>query len=210
MVHTGSKTKNLNRDKITDAAIAAFAVNPEATVAEIAEAAGIVRRTVYGHFPTRHDLIIGIVERAAQELIDALPSPEDIPDEPDVALALLELCNWPVGDRYRALLGVGRRELGDQRILDMISGARQLTLDVVERGQARALFNRRVTADTIVAVSEAASLALLDDTHRVDGTITATIAADIALSLAGVDTARRADAIRSAEIIWNGISTTDS
>lgn len=203
VTHTGGKTKNLNRDKITDAAIVAFAENSEATMAEVAEAAGIVRRTVYGHFPTRHDLIIGIVERAAQELVDALPAPEDIPEEPEVALALLELSNWPVGDRYRALLGVGRRELGDQRVLDMLAGTRRLTCRIIEEGQARGVFTQRLAAETIVAVSEAASLALLDETASGEDNLTAEVAADIALSLAGVDTCRRLDAIRKAEAIRN-------
>ncbi len=201
VTHTGGKTKTLNRDKITDAAIVTFAENPEATMAEIAEAAGIVRRTVYGHFPTRHDLIIGIVERAAQELVEALPGPEDIPEEPEVALALLELSNWPVGDRYRALLGVGRRELGDQRVLDMLAGTRRLACRIIEDGQARGVFTQRLAAATIVAVSEAASLALLGETASGEDNLTAEVAADIALSLAGVDTCRRLDAIRKAEAI---------
>lgn len=207
MAHAGGKTKNLNRDKIIDAAIAAFAENPDATMAEIAEAAGIVRRTVYGHFPTRHDLIVGIVERAAQDFVDALPAADALPREPEVALALLELSAWPVGDRYRALLGIGRRELGDQCILDMLSESRQLTLDVIDDGRVRGVFTRDLPTETIVAASEAASLALLDHANRREGGISAAVAADVALSLAGVDSLRRRDAIRKAETVLGGVET---
>ncbi|WP_338889153.1 TetR/AcrR family transcriptional regulator [Rhodococcus sovatensis] len=191
-------TKLANRDKILDAAISAFASDPDATVEYIAQSAGVVRRTVYGHFPTRHDLIVGIVERAARDFVAALPVIDDLPSRPEVALALLELSSWSVADRYRALLGVGRRELGEQQILEVLSVSRRVILLVLERGRASGVFTDRMAAETVISVSEAATLALLDRANGGDDTITAATAAEVALSLAGVDRGIRQSAIDEA------------
>ena len=43
-----------------------------ARILEAAEAAGVVRRTVYGHFDGRAALVTGLVEDAAQALRRAL------------------------------------------------------------------------------------------------------------------------------------------
>mgnify|MGYP000529473317 CR=1 FL=1 len=43
------------------AAITAFAADPDASMDDVAKAAGVVRRTVYAHFDSREALINGIV-----------------------------------------------------------------------------------------------------------------------------------------------------
>ena len=49
-----------NRSRIIEAAIGAFAADPDASMDDVARAAGVVRRTVYGHFPNRDALVEGI------------------------------------------------------------------------------------------------------------------------------------------------------
>src|SRR5688500_18269218 len=46
-----------NLERIIAAATTLLAVNPGASMAEIAEASGLVRATLYRHFPTREDLM---------------------------------------------------------------------------------------------------------------------------------------------------------
>ena len=59
---------------ILDAAEDCLVRNPEATVAEIAKAAGVGRVTLYGHFPTRADLVEAVFRRVTERADEALDS----------------------------------------------------------------------------------------------------------------------------------------
>jgi AcrR family transcriptional regulator len=50
--------------RILDAAVDALANDPEASMAEVARQAGVVRATIYVHFPTREALIEAVTRRA--------------------------------------------------------------------------------------------------------------------------------------------------
>jgi AcrR family transcriptional regulator len=54
-----------NRNRIIEAAITAFAADPDASMDDVAKAAGVVRRTVYAYFDSREALINGIVDEPA-------------------------------------------------------------------------------------------------------------------------------------------------
>ena len=49
---------------IIDAALEALASDPDASMAEIARRAGVVRATIYMHFPTRESLLDAVMEHA--------------------------------------------------------------------------------------------------------------------------------------------------
>ncbi|WP_052049194.1 MULTISPECIES: TetR/AcrR family transcriptional regulator [Nocardiaceae] len=200
-------TKQTNRDKIIGAAISAYESDPDATIGDIADAAGVVRRTVYGHFPSRRDLIIGIADQASDDLIRRLSGVADIVDDPILALATLELATWPVGNRYRTLLGVGRRELGEGRIRELLDPARRTTVTVVEQGQLSGRFSTELTPATFVVVAEAATLALLDRMNVGDDQIDGYTAATVTLTLAGVDASTRQKSIELAQRRLDGIGS---
>ena len=86
----------INRDRILDAARTCFADDPDASMDDVAKAAGVVRRTVYAHFPSRDVLVEGLADDAAASLARALDLPE--PDDPAVALTVGVLRTWPVPD----------------------------------------------------------------------------------------------------------------
>src|SRR4051812_24614510 len=54
--------------RILDAAVDALAGDPEVSLAEIARRAGVVRATIYVHFPTREALLEAVTHRAIAEV----------------------------------------------------------------------------------------------------------------------------------------------
>src|SRR5476649_1170555 len=60
------------RRRILDVALEVLGQNPDAGMGDIASAAGVVRRTVYGHFPTRKDLVLTLAQRAVDEIAGVL------------------------------------------------------------------------------------------------------------------------------------------
>jgi AcrR family transcriptional regulator len=73
-----------NRDRILDVALDLVAEGAEVSVELISERAGVSVRSVYNHFPTGHDLVVGMYERGTERvrpLLAQAPKPDDPFDE---------------------------------------------------------------------------------------------------------------------------------
>lgn len=154
---------NANRMRILDAAVMCFAADSDASMDDVAKAAGVVRRTVYAHFPNREALVEGIVDDASTALAEALDHPE--PDDPAVALAVVALRTWPIGDRYRVLLSFARKEMGEQRIAELVSPVRSRVLGHVERGLAQSQLSDYLPAPVLVGMMEGLTMATLEQAN---------------------------------------------
>ncbi|KRF00864.1 hypothetical protein ASG88_10620 [Nocardioides sp. Soil777] len=131
--------------RILDAALEALAIDSEASMAEIARRAGVVRATVYVHFPTRESLIEAVTEHTVLEVTRAVTAAG--PDRGDPA------------DALRRVLAAAWRELGRSHALVQIN-ARQSPPDLhrlhrpvfeileplIERGQRSGAFRSDVPA----------------------------------------------------------------
>ncbi|MGW9194133.1 TetR/AcrR family transcriptional regulator [Micromonospora chersina] len=88
---------------ILDAAIRVLGERPQATMEDVAAAAGLSRQTVYAHFPSRDALVAAVFRRMTDEVLAALDAARL--DEGPAAAALLRLLDvsWRTVDRYPPL-----------------------------------------------------------------------------------------------------------
>src|SRR5688500_20242998 len=61
---------------ILEAALAALASDPDSSLSEIARRAGVVRATIYVHFPTRESLLDAVMENRVGQVADATRTAE--------------------------------------------------------------------------------------------------------------------------------------
>ncbi|MFF1326762.1 TetR/AcrR family transcriptional regulator [Streptomyces chartreusis] len=202
------------RARILDAALRELGRNPDSSLGDIAEAAGVARRTLYTHFAGRAALVRGLTEGAVRAIGHAMadvsaldagsgsgrgadagsgPAPED---DPASALARFVLTLWPVGDAYRTLIGLAPQDLGPDHLSELLAPARETVAGILAEGQRRGVFHAVVPPGPLSAAVEAHLLALL-------GTVNAGIWADdgsgaatSALIAAGVDSATATATVR--------------
>ena len=96
--------------RILEAALDALASDPEASMAEIARRAGLVRATIYVHFPTRESLIEAVTERAIAEVTQAMAAAEPDRGDPAEALQRLLATAWRELGRFHALVGINAHQ----------------------------------------------------------------------------------------------------
>ena len=63
-------------------------------MSEIARRAGVVRGTIYVHFPTRDFLLDAVMEYAINQVVEAMRGAEPHPGEPVEALERVLLATW--------------------------------------------------------------------------------------------------------------------
>ncbi len=170
---------NETRNRILEVALEVLGQNPDAGMGDVASAAGVVRRTVYGHFPTRHDLVRTIAQRAADE-ITAVLREADAPEESADAVWVEFIARlWPLARRYRVLLALRRGEYGAE-IHALLTPVDKILADLVHRGQDDGAFGRHLPAGLLsqiafTAVFTVADNALSDPTLDADAAIIASL-----------------------------------
>jgi TetR/AcrR family transcriptional repressor of mexCD-oprJ operon len=129
-------------------------------MAEIARRAGVVRATLYVHFPTREALIAAITHKGIAEVSSVVAAAEPEHGEPVEALRRVISAAWQTMGRYHSLVAINTRgphhELHDKHAPVL---ARLHPL--IERGQAAGVFRSDVPAawhmSMILALIHAAS-----------------------------------------------------
>ncbi|MEU4471064.1 TetR/AcrR family transcriptional regulator [Micromonospora sp. NPDC023888] len=179
---------NETRQRILDVALDVLGDNPEAGMGEIATAAGVVRRTVYGHFPTRLDLLRTLMERAVAEMTAVLTEVNAGGMEAEAAWVAFVARVWPVTHRYRVLLALRRGEYGET-IHGLLGPVDELLADLVKRGQDSGVFAQHLPAGILSQVTYGAVFAIADN-DLPNGTLDARAAAITSLLMLGVPETR--------------------
>ena len=152
---------------ILDAAVEALASDPDASVSAIAERAGVVRATVYVHFPTREDLIQAVTDRAITEATAALEAAAPDQGEPRVALERVLARSWESLGRYHALVEINTR-LGHEHLRRLHQPILGLITPLLNRGRKSGAFNKDLPVEWMLTVLleliHAASLSVTNGT----------------------------------------------
>lgn len=150
-----------NRRHILAVATRELIRDPDASMDDIARAAGVVRRTVYGHFPSREALIEGIADEAAREVTDALSRATAGVTSPVEALVAATTATWTIGDRYRLLISLAQRNLTGGGIRDHLRPAREHVTGLLEEGARRGAFAAHLPPSVLAHALESLILGLL-------------------------------------------------
>src|SRR6184192_3539267 len=185
---------NETRDRILDVALDVLGENPDAGMGDIASAAGVVRRTVYGHFPSRLDLIRTLTEQAVAEMTAVLGevNASDAGADADAAWAEFVARLWPVAHRYRVLVALRRGEYGEA-IHGLLGPVDELLAGLVKRGQESGVFARHLPAGILSQVAYNVVFAIADsdnDSDLSNGTLGARAATITSLLMLGVPETR--------------------
>lgn len=137
--------------RIVAAARTTLGENPDATIDAIAEAAGVGRMTLYGHFKTRAEL----VEAA---LVDALESGEavlgavDLTGDAREALGRLLASSWELVAESSALLEAAQGLLPAGRLRELHAVHAERMEGLVGRGRREGVFRTDLPLEWLVNV----------------------------------------------------------
>jgi AcrR family transcriptional regulator len=176
------------RERILDVALEVLGQDPDAAMSDVATAAGVVRRTVYGHFPSRADLVRTLTQRAASEVAGVLAEADASGSAADAVWVDFIARLWPLMRRYRVLLVLRRGEYGAE-IHALLEPVEQTLADLVRRGQDSDAFGRHLPADALSQIAFSAVFALAD-AALADATVDVRAATITSLLLLGVPAAR--------------------
>lgn len=162
-----------NREIVLDHAVRLLSDDPSVGMAEIANASGVARATLYRHFSTREELIVAITERVfddSERAITACNLAEGLPTE---ALRRLIAAMVALGDRYRFMFSQSIVMAPTEELRARVERLFTPVLQLLERGQTSGEFSRSIpslwmlaalAAVIVAAESEMARGRLFDNT----------------------------------------------
>ena len=140
---------------IINAALEALASDPDVSMAEIARRAGVVRATIYVHFPTRESLLDAVMEHAVGQVADATRAAEPTQGEPEEALDRVLRATWHKLSDFHALLAINTGRLSAKELHRRHQPVMTLFVPLIERGQKKGVFRNDVPVSWHLAMVRA-------------------------------------------------------
>ena len=140
---------------IINAAVEALASDPDASMAAIARRAGVVRATIYMHFPTRESLLDAVMAEATGRVAEAIRNAEPGRGEPKEALERVILATWRQLSEFHSILQINMRRLSAQELRRRHLPMTTQFIPLLERGQQQGVFRADVSATWLIAVVRA-------------------------------------------------------
>jgi AcrR family transcriptional regulator len=156
----------LNREAILAAARRVLAADPAASLDAIAVAAGLSRRAVYGHFPSRDALLAELLERGAARVASAVNAVEH--SEPLAEIALLGRVVWDQVDEVRAITLFAVRGPFRDRIAAALDLLHERVTDAAARAARAGDARTDLPPDTVARLIEGAAFTVLGEAARRD------------------------------------------
>jgi AcrR family transcriptional regulator len=150
-----------NIERILDAAVDALTDDLDASMSEVARRAGVVRATVYVHYPTREALLDAVTDRAFSEVGEVIAATDPGEGPPVEALRRVMAATWRKLGRYQALVAITTSTKTPEELHDRHSPVLDRLLPLIRRGQAAGDFRADVPASwhlaALLAIVHAAS-----------------------------------------------------
>ncbi|MDP4332808.1 TetR/AcrR family transcriptional regulator [Curtobacterium sp. A7_M15] len=175
-----------NRAALIEAAKTVLQVDPDASLESIASAAGLSRRAVYGHFPSRDDLVRELVTTGAARIAAAMPTTSDLVELPPAArIASIAVALWAEVSHVRSMAAVAVREPFIESVATEFAPVRAQVREACALGIADGVMRDDVDPDALGRLVEDACIAVLDEATR-SGTSDAAGRRMVVLSALGV------------------------
>ena len=153
-----------NRAALVAAARVVLNRDPDSSLEQIAAEAGLSRRAVYGHFPTRDDLLREVTAQGAARITAALAGTAD--DDPVVELALIAGRLWAEVESIQVMAVFAVRGALRANIAEALAPLRAMMLFAVDRGQSAGSIRTDIEARRLARLVEDSLLSVFDESTR--------------------------------------------
>ena len=138
---------------ILDAALAALASDPDSSMSEIARRAGVVRATIYVHFPTREALLDAVMDYAVGQVVEAMRNAEPGRGEPVEALERVIRATGRQLGQFHGLLALNTARLSAEELYRRHLPILDQFAPLIERGQKAGAFRTDLPVSWQLAVT---------------------------------------------------------
>jgi TetR/AcrR family transcriptional regulator, mexCD-oprJ operon repressor len=155
-----------NIEEILDATERLLRRGEQPTVSAVAAEAAVSRPTVYAHFEDRRTLLEALVTRTVRRATSAISASEPQRGPAAKALSRLIATSWRELAHHDEIAHAAMAELSAEAMHAAHASAREMILELVERGRRDGSFRTDVPASWLVTTSLALVHATVDEVRR--------------------------------------------